>query len=461
MLARALLHTSLVLWMTGLTLQGGYSTLRALGAGGYGAKLGKVAGMGLGTGAGLALGAGHGNGMGLGLHNAAKHGGYGPVAGVGYAGVRPGLEPVGKLPHGVTGPLAESLGQAVSQAQAGTNFGLQQRATLVSNVEGGAGRHQLPFSIERNQGLVLPVPPQAQGSSGYGSSPLHHRGSLNPDRTSGGNTGLVAAVAAVVGKQSKLPGSQVLVNHDGERPATPLGQEDRNYGLSFANSHSSRGYYGVAFEQGQRNANYEAAVTDKEAFKAQLAARERASLLGLLTSGAPAAVEPVSKEPGSRQLSVDSAAGGRDQGLVAGGGQVASSFSHVDPMLTTGLTRLAPPGLKEKKKQGPYMGYGAGNYPGAAVGVAGYGAGLGHGGYPLAAGAGKLGEFGDGTGAYGATGLGAGNGYGYGNGYNMGGNGHGAGGAGSVPIGAGGVYGDAQAMGLGSDSGLGKSTPHT
>ena len=34
------------------------------------------------------------------------------------------------------------------------------------------------------------------------------------------------------------------------------------------------------------------------------------------------------------------------------------------------------------------------------------------------------------------------------------------GGAGSVPVGAG-VYGDAQAMGLGSDSGMGKSTPYT
>ncbi|CAL8274627.1 unnamed protein product [Lota lota] len=109
------------------------------------------------------------------------------------------------------------------------------------------------------------------------------------------------------------------------------------------------------------------------------------------------------------------------------------------------------PGLGEhyfpgQSAKGPKPGYGAGNYPGGALGAGGYGTGLGHGGYPLAAGAGKLGgaanlghggypqggvgkptEFGDGTGAYGAGGLGAGNGYGYGNGYNMGGNGYGPG----------------------------------
>ena len=281
------------------------------------------------------------------------------------------LDPVGKLPHEATVPLADRLGQAASQAQAGTAF-LQEKATLASST-GGAGlpqRHLLPFSIEKNHGLGLPVPPQAQGSSGYGSSPHLHRGpQQNPGFHGGavsGTTGLEGAAAGE--KPSKPPGGQVPVLPAGQGlgPATPLGQEEQNYGLSFANSHSSSsGYYGVAFEHGQRSHNYEAAAaaaaSDKEAFKARLAAGE--GLLGLLTPGGPGAVgpeagAPVSRDPvGGRPLGAEPAAVRTDQGLVAGAGQVASSLSHGDPLLTTGSTRLAPPpGLKEKRKQGPYMG---------------------------------------------------------------------------------------------------------
>ncbi|KAJ3600943.1 hypothetical protein NHX12_031916 [Muraenolepis orangiensis] len=549
--------------MTGLTLQGGvrpqlstlgrlgipvrgYSALGALGARGYGAKMGKVAagvGLGAGMGMGMPLGAGFGNGMGL--HHAGKRGvlgngygtqpGYGPVAGVGYAGVRPGwpaaylggfgragggqgvqnvrgtlmgkqgheasqgatglrtlahqapkikghthvrgaaaphlhggvggggggglwhytlppgeqaksLDPAGKMSHGPRGPLSrQGLGWAVTPGQAGNDLASRKRAFLASRgADGGAGHrrhHPLPFSIEGTQGLVLPVPPAAQGSSG--SWPLPHPGTRNLGHHHGPrNPELVAAAAA---------GSQVLVNQDGQnqRPVPPpLGQGHPNYGSSFHNSHSSSGYFGVAFEHGHR----ETAVTDKEAVEAQSAATgERAGLLGLLTPGAPeeqgpGAGGPVGEDPGSRRSSVDSAAGRGDGGLVAGGGQVTNGFLHVDPVLTP-----APPGPNEKRKQGPYMGYGVGSYPGAALGVAGYGAGagnLGHGIYPQG---GKM-DFGVDSGVYGAAGLG--NGYGYGNGYNMGANGYGHGGAGSVPLG--GAYGaDAQAMGLGMDSGLG------
>ncbi|KAI9539479.1 hypothetical protein NQZ68_005559 [Dissostichus eleginoides] len=213
MLFRALLQTSLVLWLTQKTLQGGYyekmteAAVRpqrvawgrmlpargvgvgvkpggALGAMGnrYGTKamktgIGRYAGaqpnLGAALGTGMGLGTGLPNGMGMGLGQGGKRvygaglgiqPGYGSLAGMGYQGVRPGASAAE-----LGGPMMANLGHAVQDLKKEKSIALGP-----SYADRNIG-HEMP---NMRRGNILTAS-ESQAETGFRPAVLPH-GNLNP-----------------------------------------------------------------------------------------------------------------------------------------------------------------------------------------------------------------------------------------------------------------------------------------
>ncbi|XP_070703481.1 uncharacterized protein [Pempheris klunzingeri] len=398
MLVRALLQTSLVLWLAQQTLQGGVGIgvkpggalgalgsrygskamktgmgrypgaqlgvggYRALGLGGraglkqggygnqgaYGASLGTGMGLGAGLPNGLGLSLGHGGkrvyGAGLGTLP-----GYGALAGIGYPGARPGVSTAD-----LGGPEMASQGQAVQDLK-------REKSRALGPSYGEADRTVGPEMLDMRRSNIFgntntPAipPPGAQGGESY--EPMWHRRGT-------------ASHGATLASRQQLPLDII-----------------RSLG-----SASSRA-----------TTNYASAAADQQAVKdLELVAKD---INGPRIRGT-VAVETRSR--GSLNLQVQ------------GGG----SYEQVIPAVS-GTQSL---GIASVEGQEGYIG-GAGNYLAANLGAGGYGAGLGQGAY-LGGAAGKLGGYGEGATGY--LGAMAGNGFGgdagakalstgYGNGYSDG-----------------------------------------
>ncbi|XP_055366955.1 fibroin heavy chain isoform X2 [Betta splendens] len=529
MLVQALLQTSLVLWLVHQSLQGGVGVkpqsvswgrglpARAvgvgvkpgvtgalgalgsrygskamktgigrypaahLGVGGYrGLGLGGRAGLRQGTpgaygaslGTGMALGAGLSNGLGLGQAGKRVYGaglgslpGYGPFAGIGYPGARPGASAAD-----LGGPELAGLGQAVQDLK-------RQKSRALGSLFGRGGVRELSrpeLQVESRNPVVVPANPASSGpldasrveeGDGYDPAVLKRKSSTRHGATltAGGlqqqlplkspnmrglTPGPSQAKSAKDYESSLGPNHQTpscgsasdlsdalensrhgilgLDTQEPQRLVPPVSKDSKylqgktTYPLPGAQTHEARSLIS-SLPLGQGARSYLLAAEDKQRVKDLGLVPEDRN--GLRIRGS-VAVEKRSRgsvslqvqgrrnsgPSGSQGLGTVSVGGQEAEGFTAGG-EEAKHLPHAERDVIEPKARGLPLQTGRSNQATSYIG-GAGSYLGAALGAGGYGTGLGQGAY-LGGAAGKLGAAAAlGQGGYPQGAAGISNGYG-------------------------------------------------